>query len=114
MSWRLIFLPPQGTFSGGRLFLISFFLIAACLSTSTTHSGILERQLLLETSYQLDGTGGLTTLVVGFDINSIITHKLRHRRFATVPLTEVTHAQAGKHTHTVLKQSPAATKDKLQ
>lgn len=60
---------------------------------------MLERQLVLETSYQLDGTAGLTTLVVGFDINSIINHKVKHfKRFATAPLTKVTMPKLG-NTH---------------
>lgn len=39
-------------------------------------------------------------LVVGFDINSIINHKVRHfKRFATAPLTKVTTPKL-RNTHT--------------
>lgn len=65
----------------------------------TKHSGVLERQLVLETSYQVDATAGLTMLVVGFDRNSIINSKVRHfKRFATAPLTKITMPKLG-NTH---------------
>lgn len=55
-----------------------------------------QRRLVLETSYHLDGTAGLTTLVMGFDINSIINHKVRHfKRFSAAPLTKVTVPKLG-------------------
>lgn len=60
---------------------------------------MLERQLVLETSYQLDGTAGLTMLVVRFDINSITNTQVRHfKRFAVTPLKKVTMPQLG-NTH---------------
>lgn len=50
----------------------------------------------LDTSYQLDGTAGLATLVEGFYVNSITDHKLKHfKKFATIPLTKVTVPKVG-------------------
>lgn len=66
------------------------------LTLKTKHSGMLERQLVLETSYELDGIAGPTMLVVGFDINSIINHKVRHLR--SLLLTKVTVPELG-NTH---------------
>lgn len=65
----------------------------------------------METSYQPDGAAGLTTVVVGCDINPIINHKVRHfKKLAAAPLiTKLSCPSWETHTHTVLKQSPAAS-----
>lgn len=70
----------KGVFFGEQVILI-FFLIAACLNAWTGHLGMLE-------------TAGLTMLVEGFDINSIINHRTS-RAGLLLPLSKATMPKLG-------------------